>query len=591
MYPPLTLSLLLCYRRKESEKAAAKGKLAKNRKAELAKKPLKKSKTDPDEELARSLASRRESARDRDKKGTKSKKAAALAALKKERKIQQQQQREDSSEESEIDFGDDDDDSDEDYDEEVGLKPWQQKKTRGKSTVSRLDQDDDSAEDMDIDDDDDDDDQVNKRDSRSGTAKTSAGDADAGLEDFLKVTVPRRRLARWCNEPFFKDAVHDCFVRLFIGEDDSGVKVYRLCEIIGVNTSNKSYKFPIAKKGDKPVSTNKTLRLKFGTSERDFPMYLVSDAPPEEIDVQKYIATQKDRRLDTLSKRRANKLRRLQDDLVNNYTYTTEDIERNLELRKRQGKSAGNLGLEQTKVAIALQAARENVSDMERRVANAKRALMESDNSAEEDELTKTVKEAEKRLEIAKLQLEKRLDEAETTKEAVQDRKRKLTQRSKDRHWAKVNQRNVQANQRADREANKANDDSAVAGTGKKKEFNPYARRRVKPKILWEVGQAKDEEEAQKAEEKKDSAKDTANEVKPTSSVDVTAPKLVHESHGKAPALHDRHQFAIDEEGLAQSTAIDSMLGGMRRKAPTKHRARKGISLADYFDRKENGTL
>jgi RNA polymerase-associated protein RTF1 len=533
--------------------------------------------------LAKSLESRRESARDRDRTGTKSKKAAALAALKKERKIQIQQ-RDASSDESELDFGDDDDDSDEDY-EESGLKPWQKKKQAAKSTVSRLDQDHESGEDMDIDEDDDEDQAQRKESSRPSADKTSAGAADAGLEDFMKVTIPRRRLARWCNEPFFEAAVLECFVRLFIGEDDSGAKVYRLCEIIDVNTSNKTNKFPVAKKTDKPISTNKTLRLKFGTSERDFPMYLVSDAPPEELDVQKYITTQKNNRLDILSKRRANKLRRLQDDLVNNYTYTTEDIERNLDQRKKQGKSVANLGSEQTKVAIVVQAARESVKELGRRVAESKKALMESDSNLDEAQLTSKVREDEKALESAKKLLEVRLEAERATSVAVKERIRRLTGRAKDQNWAKVNERALLANQRADRDVEKL---SKVAGSATKKEFNPYARRKVKPKILWEVGQSRGDE---KAEEKKDSGEEATKGDKTKTSTDVATPSLVQESQGKAAALRDRHQFAIDEESLAQSTTIDGILGGTRKKDPKKNRVRKGISLAEYQERKQNGTL
>ena len=318
-------------------------------------------------------------------------------------------------------------------------------------------------------------------------------------------------------------------------------------------------------------------------------MYLISDAPPDEVDVQKYVGTQKNHRMDVLSKRYANKLRRLQDNLVNNYTYTTEDIEKNLERRKKQGKAAGNLGLVQTKIAIAVQAAHEAVSDAERKVADAKRALMESDSNANEADLTRNVREAEKVLEQAKKNLEVILEEERGTKEAVQDRKRKLTQRSKDKHWAKVNERNVQANQRADREANKGKEDTNV-GSSKKKEFNPYARRRVKPKILWEVGQAKDEE----AEEKTSQEQDTENlaaGVTTKSAADGSTASIVLESQEKVTALRDRHQFAIDEESLAQSTAIDRLLGGGKKKAPNKNRIRRGISLEEYLDRKAKGAL
>lgn len=147
------------------------------------------------------------------------------------------------SEESDLDFGDDDDDdSDDDYEEGGVVKPWQQKKS--KSTVSRLDQMDES-----------DDESMDGRKDRkeSGVAQSEAPKAE--LEDFAKVTIPRRRLARWCNEPFFAQAVEHSFVRLFLGEDDNGEKAYRLCQIIDVIKGEKTYKFPTANRRETPVRT------------------------------------------------------------------------------------------------------------------------------------------------------------------------------------------------------------------------------------------------------------------------------------------------------------------------------------------------
>jgi RNA polymerase-associated protein RTF1 len=152
----------------------------------------------------------------------------------------------DESEESDLDFGDDDDDSDDDYEETSFVaKPWQQKK-QAKSTVSRLDQVRDSDEESEAEDD-----EAQREMGGPAVAKEAP---PAELEDFLKVTIPRRRLARWCNEPFFEQAVKDSFVRLFIGEDDTGEKVYRLCQIVGFLKGEKTYKFPTASRHEKPVS-------------------------------------------------------------------------------------------------------------------------------------------------------------------------------------------------------------------------------------------------------------------------------------------------------------------------------------------------
>ena len=499
---------------------------------------------------------------------------------------------EESSDESELEFGDDDDDSDEDY-EEAELKPWQKKARAAKSTVSRLDKhvDESSGEDMDIDEEEDEK-PKKARKARTAIERVTSSEAEAGLEDFLKVTIPRRRLARWCNEPFFQAAVLECFVRLFIGEDNSGAKVYRLCEIIDINTNKKSYKFPVANKNDAPVSTNKTIRLKFGKSERDFPMYLVSDTPPTETDVQKYIATQKNNRLPVLTKRRATKLRRVQDHLVQNYTYTTEDIERNIEMRRKQGKTASKLGSQQAKARIAVQAAEESVKDAERRVNDAKKALMEADVSANEADLTKAVSDAEKVLDDAKKLLDQRLEEEGAVKDAAEDRRKRLTGRLKEKNWAEVNKRALEANLRADREAVKAAKEAAATGSGKRAgDFNPYARRRVKPKILWEVGQKKDDED-EEGKTQETGEDENPKENAPIAELSPT-PALVHESSGKTPAFLDRHQFAIDEESLAtgRTSAMEGLLDGISRPTPKRTRTRRGLSLADYLERKGNGTL
>jgi RNA polymerase-associated protein RTF1 len=76
---------------------------------------------------------------------------------------------------------------------------------------------------------------------------------DADLDDYLKITIPRRRLARWCKEPFFEDAVMNCFVRLLIGDHD-GKNCYRLCQIVGVSKGKKNYNFPTSNPNEKPVS-------------------------------------------------------------------------------------------------------------------------------------------------------------------------------------------------------------------------------------------------------------------------------------------------------------------------------------------------
>lgn len=128
-----------------------------------------------------------------------------------------------------------DEDSDDDY-EDSTVKPWQKKKPT--KTSSRLDKDEEVA----------------ASDEEDTAFQPEKEIVEAELEDYMQITLPRRRLARWCIEPYFDQAVDGCFVRLFIGESEDGKKCYRLCEIVDVEKGKTEYKFPVSSSKDKPVS-------------------------------------------------------------------------------------------------------------------------------------------------------------------------------------------------------------------------------------------------------------------------------------------------------------------------------------------------
>jgi RNA polymerase-associated protein RTF1 len=517
----------------------------------------------------------------------------------------QQKDDEKSEEESDLDFGSDaDDDSASDYEEEeMKLKPWQQKKKTQKAT-SRLDSYEERSE---------------ASDEEMEDVSARAPAVEAELEDYLKVTLPRRRLARWCNEPFFDQAVLRCFVRLFIGESDDRKKCYRLCEIVGVEKSRSEYKFPTTTSHEKPVSkhhatvkrihlpqllpllanenalreqitTSKALRLKIGKNEKSFPMYLVSDSRPTEDDVRNYVSVQKASRQDVLGRREATRLRKKQDELVNNYTYTQADIEKNVAERKQTGKALTNLGLEQTRVAIVLQAAHSALDDAKRRLEDAKRAHLEAPEDSEE--LKNAIEEAEDAVAEAKAGLEEKKEEEKRILAVVEKRKKKLSRRQKDQNWAKVNERAAKMNQNADFESYKEQQakKEAEAKSGSEPRFNPYARRKVKPKILWEVGQKeeKKDDDATKAVDN-----ETREDAGTTESIrddqvmnDVPQEDVLASQQGAF--IGERHQFSIDDEALAPDAT--SILGTNRKKQNTT-RVRKGLSLAQYQERKAVGTL
>ena len=133
--------------------------------------------------------------------------------------------------ESDLDYGRDSDDSDDDYEDSTMVKPWQQQKGKKKQMSESSDDESMGA--------DDDDQQMPK-----GSIEKRTEDIEASLEDYYKVSIPRRRLMRWCNEPYFEVAVKNFYVRLGIGRDTLTQKpCYRLCRITGVVVKSE-YNFP-----------------------------------------------------------------------------------------------------------------------------------------------------------------------------------------------------------------------------------------------------------------------------------------------------------------------------------------------------------
>jgi RNA polymerase-associated protein RTF1 len=264
--------------------------------------------------------------------------------------------------------------------------------------------------------------------------------------------------------------------------------------------------------------------------------------------------------------------------LISNFTYTAEDIEKQLNEKKKKGQSGGNLGLEQTRAAIAVQAARGAL-------AEAQAQLKAASDSTE-------ISDAQKRVSEAKRLLDQRLDEEQRVLEKVKNRKNRLTSRTTDQKWAKVNQRAVKMNRQADVGAFKEKEVEVEKNGSGKPVFNPYARRKVKPKILWEVGQ-KDEktegDEMTDGDTPGPGAKDAAPQANGEKDGDST-PSLVQEQQGMATALSQSHQFNIDEEILVQSS-YTSGIAGLSSKRNVVKRTRKGMSLSDYQERKAAGTL
>eukprot|EP00985_Skeletonema_marinoi_P029069 scaffold26636_cov77-Skeletonema_marinoi.AAC.1 len=455
--------------------------------------------TSADAQLAASLSGKRVSARNLVKKGKQFKKQAALAKIRESRANKKVEEESDSD----LDYGRDSDDSDDDYEET--MKPWQMKgKKKATTQLQAAESSDESMGD------------VEEEDKDEPVKRTE--DAEAEQEDYAKVSIPRRRLIRWCNEPYFVNAIKNHYVRIGIGRDNKTQKAcYRLCKIDGI-VEKDAYTFP-ASEGQSAVSTDKWLSVSFGKQKREFKMLTVSDHRPTVEDVTKYVGHLKNERGThaLLTKKKAKKLSKKQDELVNNYTYTKEDIEMLVKEKKKRNKKSANIGLEKTRMAITVRAAEDAVKEVNKR---AKMANQSADFAAFKE-------------------------------------------------------------QRAREQAE---------GSGEPK-FDPYARRKVKPKNLWEVKGAKTDEvaEATAEEEKKESgALVEMDDSNATKEVDKENKRDDIPDPQKQELPAQSNQFAYDDDIMIGGDIANLAGIGVKK---TSTRIRQGISLEDYQSRKAAGTL
>lgn len=335
------------------------------------------------------------------------------------------------------------------------------------------------------------------------------------------------------------------------------------------------------------VTTDKWLKVSFGKAENMFKMVTISDHRPTIEDVKQYVSQLKTDRLtdNMLLKKKAVKLRKRQDNLVNNYTYTQEDIEKLVTEKKKRNKKSSNIGLEKTHIAIAVQAAKDAVQEAERRIEEAKIQQMEAEDT-ESLNADNNLAEAKEALSQAKALLEERIEEQKRILKDEEDRINRLKGSSKVQNWVKVNQRARLANQNADFLSYKEQLAKEKAEASAEPKFDPFARRKVKPKNLWEVGGKQSSEKSADTgaveEEKKDShpSEDAAAKDAEKAKRDEAAEAQKLDAAGQSAP------FAFDDD----INIGDIANLGLGLKKPI-NRARKGISFVDYLSRKEAGTL
>ena len=142
-------------------------------------------------------------------------------------------------------------------------------------------------------------------------------------------------------------------------------------------------------------------------------MLTISDSKPTEDDVKMCLNQMKNRRggsRDVLSKKEAKKMKKVQDNLINTYTYTVEDIQKSVEQKTNLSKKISNIAAAKTKSDIAVKGAEAQLEEAKDHNMLLESQLLEVDGQDEEervqDKLDKakiTIEELEEDLEKKKL--------------------------------------------------------------------------------------------------------------------------------------------------------------------------------------------
>lgn len=321
-------------------------------------------------------------------------------------------------------------------------------------------------------------------------------------------------------------------------------------------------------------------------------MVVASESRPVEDDLNKYVSQMKTERLgdELLTKKQAKKMRKSQEEISTNYTYTKDDIDMLVKEKRKRSKKSLNLGMEKTRTGIAVQAAKEEIQEAKNRLEIAEEEITEA--GTEEETLEDNLKKAKEALDVAEKKLEETLEEQQRIQKEDKDRENRLRENTKVQNWAKVNQRAKLANRNADFQAYKEEQERLKKTGSAEPKFDPYARRRQKPKNLWEVGgknQPSDKDKASDVvteEEKSKEAmeRDDADVGKEGGNGENKREEVPEPKKMQMPA--QANKFAFDDDIVIGDLAS---LGVGKKKVRTG--ARKGISLEDYQERKTAGTL
>lgn len=188
---------------------------------------------------------------------------------------------------------------------------------------------------------------------RSDDDQRRKAETDADIDDLQTILLRRSKLAKWCWEPFFEDVVVGCLVRLGIGANSENQPVYRICEVVAVDSKDttKQYKF-------EGRTTHKFLDCKWGDNRARWQMLRISNKEPLRSEFEEWLRELDRNNCKRLTKAEvAEKRESLQ--RSNTFVYTSADVKRIVEEKRMAASRPRNIALEKDRLAKEIQVARE----------------------------------------------------------------------------------------------------------------------------------------------------------------------------------------------------------------------------------------
>lgn len=199
-------------------------------------------------------------------------------------------------------------------------------------------------------------------------------DEEATWEEVKLVQIRRQKLEAWVKEPFFERCVAGCVVRLSVPARDKQTGQPKDNYLVAVVAEVEErppgrYKdVPGGRPWDSPYplgpgKTSKWIKVRRGSSEKVFPMALVSNSSITEDEFDRWVRQCARDRVVTITRQEVDHAKtRLQQ--AENYVYSATDIKTMLEAKRSKGLVLGSVAAERARLE-SLKAAALEVGNME----------------------------------------------------------------------------------------------------------------------------------------------------------------------------------------------------------------------------------